>query len=116
MLLRVAGVSLLMAMHRKRLACRPHLLFQDHCDAFVILCRLCAHSLKVNRLPRAVIGPSDNWISVIHLLVPLDQEIGAVLHDHPLQMCGGDQSFSGCGSGRRNKNTDGDIYEPRGYL
>lgn len=45
----VVWVSLMMATHRRRSACWPYLLFQDHHDTFVILCWLCASSLKVNQ-------------------------------------------------------------------
>ena len=73
----------------------------DHHDPFALRRRLHAHSLAVNEpvVAKRSCGPSGYWVRCCTSAVPLDQEAGAVPHDHPLQMRGHDGTFSR-GSGR----------------
>lgn len=64
--------------------------FHNYHDPFAISRRLHSDGLAVNEpvVAEGVPGLQIIWLRAVRLLIPLDQETGAVPDDHPLQMCG----------------------------
>lgn len=79
-------------------------LHDDH-HTFAFCRWLHAHCLAVNQLVvvEGVGGLPITELGAVHLLVPFDQETGAFVNTHLLQMCGHGDSSSCCGSQRQPK-------------
>uniref|UniRef100_A0A480FUA3 60S ribosomal protein L28 isoform X2 n=1 Tax=Sus scrofa TaxID=9823 RepID=A0A480FUA3_PIG len=72
-----------------------------HHDPFAVRRRLHAHGLVVNQpvVAEGVAGLQVIGFGAVRLLVPLDEEAGAVPHHHPLQVRGHNGSCGGRGPG-----------------